>query len=209
MVHVCNPGGGKTLNIPMVHQVWDTPNEFAGHWACGPTSAVMIAAYFKRLTPKPITINTPTRHTNDFGWYVSNVYTTPTGNVLNRGQKDSSGRMAYGAYGTCTEGGAAWAWRIQDFLKFHKLGSKFYDTATPQIVVNAINAGHPVILSNQLTRAGHLIVVKGYENNGQVLITNDPYGNAAGSGYGRHMDGFNVRYSWSYVKAKWMVEVWG
>lgn len=168
----------------------------------------MAAAYYRRIAPKRITINKPHSHTNDFGWYVSNVYTAPNGFVFNRGQKDSSGRLAFGAYGTCTDDGMGWAWRIQEYLKHHKLGSKFYDSSSPQLIVNCINAGHLVILSNQLTRSGHLILVKGYENGGQTIIANDPYGNANVGGYGQHMNGGDVRYSWGFVKAKWMVEIW-
>lgn len=192
----------------MVHQLWDTEDSFAGGWACGPTSAVMAAAYYKRLTPKPITISSPVKHTNDYGWYVSNKYTAPSGAVLSRGQKDAKGRMAYGAYGTCTEGGMAWAWRIQEFFKYHKLQNKFYSVATQAIVKSALDKGHLVILSTQLTSSGHIVLVRGYENGGAQYIVNDPYGNANVSGYGKSMNGKAVRYTWAKMKTKWMVEVW-
>jgi len=58
-----------------------------------------------------------------------------------------------------------------------------------------------------LTSAGHLILVKGYMANGN-LIANDPWGDANKPGYGSSMNGANVEYTWAKVKAKWMVEVW-
>lgn len=188
--------------------MWDTHDSFYGSSACGPTSAVMAAAYYKKLKPHPMTISLPTKHTNDYGWYVSHQYTSPSGVVLSRGQKDPKGRMAYGAFGTCTEGGLAWAWRIQEFFKYHNLKSKFYSTATPQIVKSAIDQGHLVILSTQLTSSGHIILIRGYENDGAQFIANDPYGNANVAGYGKSMNGKAVRYTWAKMKTKWMVEVW-
>ena len=210
LVHSCNSGGGKTKdhNVPQVHQMWDTADSFYGSSACGPTSAVMAAAFFKKLAPKPMTISSPTKHTNDYGWYVSNKYTSPSGTVLSRGQNDPKGRIAYGAFGTCIEGGMAWAWRIQEFFKFHKLQNKFYSAATPAIVKSAIDKGHLVILSTQLTRSGHIVLIRGYENGGAKYIANDPYGNANVAGYGRSMNGKAVRYTWAFMKTKWMVEVW-
>lgn len=168
----------------------------------------MAAAYYKKLQPRPITINSPYTHTNDYGFYVSNIYTSPTGYVLNRGQNDARGKIAYGAYGLCTEGGMAWAWRIQEFFKQHNLKNQFYDVATPTIVKNAIDKGHLVVLSTQLTSSGHIILIRGYENGGAVYIANDPYGNANLPNYGGLMNGHAVKYTWQFMKTKWMVEVW-
>lgn len=167
----------------------------------------MAAAYFKRLSPHPMTVSRPHKHTNDYGWYVSNKYKTPSGKVLNRGQKDAKGVMAYGAYGTCTDGGVAWAWRVQDFFKYHNLKTKFHDVATPQAVMHALDQGHLIVLSTRLTSSGHLVLVRGYENNGQKFIVNDPAGNAH-TGYARGLDGKAVKYTWTKMRTKYMIEVW-
>lgn len=208
LIKVCNPVTGfkNITNVPYVHQVLDTPDSFAGGWACGPTSAVMAAAHYGKIKAHPITVSRPYSHTNNFGWYVSSVYTSPTGFVFNRMQKDAHGNAAYGAYGTCTDGGGAWAWRIQDYLKNHGLSTKFYDAASPTIIKSAIDAGHMVILSTQLTSAGHIIAVKGYR--GTSVLANDPYGNANVGGYGTMLNGADVEYTWQFVRAKWCVEVW-
>jgi hypothetical protein len=49
--------------------------------------------------------------------------------------------MAYGAYGSCTQGGGAYADLIQSYLGHHGLHSQFYDQATPSIIQTAINRG--------------------------------------------------------------------
>ena len=59
------------LEVPHIHQLWDTSDAFNGHWACGPTSATMVLAYYKLLGPKPIQTS---GHTSQFGWYVSNRF---------------------------------------------------------------------------------------------------------------------------------------
>lgn len=122
----------------------------------------MAVAYFGRIKPNPITISVPYPHVNDFGWYVSNIYTAYTGYTFDRVQWDASGNAAYGAYGHCTDGGGAWAWRIADYAQRHGLGGQFFDTATLWQIQQELNAGNPVVLSTYLSSAGHLILVKGY-----------------------------------------------
>jgi len=213
LVYECRGKGNRTKNLPVpyVHQKFDTPDSFCGSWACGPTSSIMAVAYFGKIHPHAIQVSSPEPHVSLFGWYVSEVYTSNvTGSTFNRMQTDSCGKPSYGAYGTCTENGAAWAWRIQDFVKRNGLESKFYDAATFDILQNAIDQNHLVVLSTQLTTSGHLVLVRGYDTvNGKMdLIVNDPWGNKNEPGYGEHRNGENIKYSFSFIKAKWMVEVW-
>jgi hypothetical protein len=193
----------KDIQVPYVNQRWDTPDSFGGNWACGPTSAVMAMAHFGKIKAHPIHCSSPTAHTSDYGWYVPSVYTSPTGFVFNRMQHDSNGHPAWGAYGTCTDGGGAWAWRIQDYAKHHGLVADFYPTATFSLVEKAINANQLVILSTQLTSAGHLILVRGYDS-GKIIV-NDPWGNANVHGYTG--SGHGVTYTWAQAKTKWCVVV--
>jgi len=211
LIYSCSPGGtSKNLpGITQVHQKWDTPDSFDGSWACGPTSSVMALTYYKRLASHPITISSPYKHTNDYGWYVSSIYKSETtGFLFDRMQPDPKGHAAYGAYGTCTEGGGAWAWRIQQYVQNHGLSSQFVDSPISfDAIKHAIDSNWPVVLSTQLSSAGHLILVRGYYSNNQTLICNDPWGNAAAPNYGQLMNGENVHYSYSFVKAKWAVIV--
>eukprot|EP00771_Trimastix_marina_P002060 gnl/Trimastix_PCT/317.p1 GENE.gnl/Trimastix_PCT/317~~gnl/Trimastix_PCT/317.p1 ORF type:complete len:225 (+),score=45.70 gnl/Trimastix_PCT/317:78-752(+) len=198
----------KVLNVTMVHQRWDTGNTFNGRWACGPTSTVMAISHFPGLLyPHPIETRAPYRHSNPLGYYVSHKYSAPkTGYYFDRMQRDPSRRPAYGAYGYCTDRGAAWAWRIQRYAEHHGLKSKFYSQATFHKIRAAIDRGNPVVLSTRLTGAGHVILAKGYI--GDTLICNDPWGDARSrSTYGRKMDGENVIYTQRLVRMKWMVEV--
>lgn len=65
----------------------------------------MALTFWKKLQPKPIVIEVPHKHTNNYGWYVSNKFYAPDGFYFNRQQNDASGRPAWGAYGHCTEDG--------------------------------------------------------------------------------------------------------
>ena len=202
-------------SVPYVHQLWDTPVNFSGDWACGPTSAAMALAYYRKLTPYPITRSTPYVHTNDYGYYVSSIYTA-FGYTFNRMQNDSRGidYPAYGGYGHTTDEGYASAWRIQDYLSRHGGLLNEYRAITSDTSLNdiktALNQGYLIILSTRLTNNGHIILVKGYTDDNR-LIVNDPYGNANGSsGYGKY-DGGNIQYTWAQVNAigKWMIIVKG
>jgi hypothetical protein len=113
-------------------------------------------------------------------------------------QTDSKGNKAWGAYGHCTEGGGAWAWRMQDYLGKYKIQSKLVPTATFNIVKTALKSGKLVILSTQLTSAGHIILVRGFTSTGSI-IANDPYGNAKERGtYGSKINGEAVVYDWAF-----------
>ncbi len=195
----------QPLAMPYIHQVYDTPNEFNGNWACGPTSTLMAIQHFGRLPAWPVTVDVPTPHTSDYGAYVSRTYTA-FGSTFDRVQNDASGRPATGAYGWCTEDGAAWAWRMQDYAKRHNLSSDFDGSATFAEVQAALDAGKVVPLSTQLTSAGHIITVKGYTADGR-LITNDPYGDK-NQGYMNYR-GEGAIYTWAQVGSKWFITVYG
>jgi len=198
---------GVNYNVYYVHQLWDTGNSFNGGWACGPTSSVMAVSYYNKLGKHPIQTSQPTPHYNDYGWYVSGKYTSnQTGYVFDRMQNDASGKNSWGAYGTCTEDGGAWAWRMQLYCEKHGLKTQFYDTASFSAIQTALNKKHLIILSTQLSSVGHIILIRGFDGN--YLIVNDPYGDANQPNWGKADNGGNVKYTWPQVKAKWMVEVW-
>jgi len=198
------PPPEQQLSMPYIHQVYDTPNEFNGHWACGPTSTLMAIQHWSRLEKWPITVDVPYSHTSDYGAYVSRVYTA-YGTTFNRYQDDASGNPAAGAYGWCTDGGAAWAWRMQDYAKRHQLLSDFDGSSTFGEVQSALDQGRVVVLSTGLTSAGHIITVKGYTSDGR-LITNDPYGDK-NRGYMNYY-GEGAVYTWAQVDSPWFITVY-
>jgi hypothetical protein len=204
-------GNFTNLEVPYIHQEFDTRDSFCGHWACGPTSSVMAVAYFGKIKPHPINVSHPTHHTSQFGWYVSSVYKSNfTGVTFNMTRSDSCGKPAHGAYAACTEKGRAFGRLIQDYLKGNGLQSKMYSHATFDLMQNAIKKGHLVVLSTQLTPHGHLVLIRGFDttNGKSDLLVNDPWGNKHEPDYGKHRNGENVRYSNEFIHAKWMIEVW-
>lgn len=199
--------GGRDNNVPMVHQRWDVGPDHDGSWSCSATTMAMILAFFNKLPKRPIQCPRPTPHTNDYGWYIISNYTSVTGITFNRGQLDPKRRMTYGGYGTCTDGGAGWAWRMQRYAEGHGLKTKFFDRATFALIQSEINRGALVALSTDVTPAGHIFVVKGHRGSNDLLV-NDPFGNWREPGYGTKMNGANLVYPYNQVKAKWMVTVW-
>jgi hypothetical protein len=196
--------GEVNLDVPMIHQVWDVGDSFKGNWACGPTSATMAVAYYGKLEKKPIKCSKPYEHYNDYGWYVSNKYTSPTGFVFDRSEKDSNGTLAQGAYGHCVEDGMAWAWRIQSFCSKHGLKTSFHDKIYFHEIQQALNSNQLVILSTNIIGYKHLFLVKGYKGT-TTIYANDPFGDAKQQGYGTKMNGANVAYNFEWVVPKWMV----
>jgi hypothetical protein len=207
--YVCGiPSGSKYIdNVPYVHQLWDTGDSFDGDWACGPTSSLMAMAYYGKLTSHSIKTSTPWVHNNSYGYYDSAIYTSPTGFVFNREQDDPNGAEAWGAYGTCTDQGEAWAYRIQDYVNDHGgYTGVFYDTTTTTLLKQSIDAGSLVIQSTELSSVGHLVLIVGYTSDGQ-FIANDPWGDANLPNWGIYPNGAYVTYSWSKLAAKWCVVV--
>ena len=98
------------LDVPYVHQVFDTEEAFDGHWACGPTSAAMVLAYYGLLEPHAL--SNPAQH-NPYGFYVSSLF-EHNGHVFNTTSKTKTGTGAglYGAIvdfiGTDSQGREVW-----------------------------------------------------------------------------------------------------
>ncbi|MCK5176674.1 MAG: right-handed parallel beta-helix repeat-containing protein, partial [Candidatus Aenigmarchaeota archaeon] len=67
----------SVLQVPFIHQVYDTPiAEYYGTWACAPTSAVMIFAYYGRIEKDNIWISHPSPgHNSPYGKYIYQEYT--------------------------------------------------------------------------------------------------------------------------------------
>ncbi|KAL9658695.1 hypothetical protein ABK040_005851 [Willaertia magna] len=199
-------------NVPYIHQVFDTNcngNGFDGHWACGPTSTVMAVAHFGKLKERTTYCS---GYVSQFGYYVSNEFkSNVTNHIFNVKQADPKGKLYAGAYGSITKDGAAWAYLVQDFATNNGLKQAFYSKATFDIISKAIDQGHLIVLSTQLTGAGHLILVRGYgyDSNGKpFLYVNDPYGNKQAGNYGTLRNGENIIYPYDYVYAKYMIEIW-
>lgn len=209
------------LAVPYIHQVNDTRSDGNGNWACGPTSIAMVLGYYGRLEPwkvyvaeeqaeagQPIIIpNVDPRSVSgsDFAPYISNAYTA-YGRTYNALASDPSGNRLAGLYGTiCPTGYASWQAMVS-VLESHGLGTQ-YVAVTWDGVVGALKRGHPVVLGNDLTAAGHILVVIGYTPDGN-LVVNDPYGNRFEPGYGGN-NGRGILYAWKRVTPRRALEVIG
>jgi hypothetical protein len=214
------------LPVPYIHQCYDTPDGppdsdpnndpdyFDGRWACGATSAVMILAYYGKLSPWPDSVALPQPHTSNYGNYVCRRYTygSYTFNIATPQPSGDpptlSGPPAYGAYGYIhNPDGLARPEKVVDYFQKHGLDAQVDYTPTEQEIKAALDAGKPVWASTALTSSGHIVVIKGYTSDG-FYIVNDPFGSKpyASPIWGDY-DGADVKYSWSEmgIGGKWIV----
>ena len=140
-----------------------------------------------------------------FAPYVTEEYTND-GFTYSATARDPSGQSVAGLYGTiCPNGLADWS-RMAFVLKQHGLSGR-HIPVTLEGVAAALDRGHPVIIGNDLTAVGHIIVAIGYTDNGN-LIVNDPYGNRFASGYGGTR-GEGLYYAWNCAMSRNAYEVIG
>ena len=214
------------LNVPYIHQLWDTPNDFHGGWACGPACVAMVLAYYNLIKPNSIRVNVPTVHESDYGWYVSTPFEAREGHWFRKLAPTKTGRAAglygsivdeigngYGAHIFESRGGRGiiptfkrFTDRKVIFKAWPKIrGSRFMPkTITTDYIKLAISKGSPVIVSGFFNgKYDHLIVVRGYFNCGKEtkFIVNDPYGFGTDKSY----DGGNVVYGFEQINPKYLL----
>ena len=185
----------ECVGVPYCHQVYDTPNWFNGHWACGASSAIMAIQYYNILPDNPITIDVPYSHTHDFGFYVPEIYSY-NGYTYNIAEDDPNGTPSYGGYGFITQNN----WEdtkghMAEYFNQHGLSSLVDWSPTFAKAQQEVNADDPFVLLNSLTSGGHYITTIGYYTDQYTLVFNDPYGNKNTSGYPSY-DGTRVFYDW-------------
>lgn len=168
-------GEADIIDIPYVHQVYDTPSWFDGYWACGATSAIMIIAYYKILPKWSLYVTQPFGHRTYFGRYICTVYTY-NGHIFNIGSYDPLGGKAYGGYGFITQNN--WAdtkGYMAEYFQYHGLSSYVDWSPAWTDLTQEVDNARPFVLLNSLTSAGHYIDVVGYYDDRSVVV-NDPYG---------------------------------
>ncbi|WP_413160395.1 C39 family peptidase [Capilliphycus salinus ALCB114379] len=91
-----------------------------------------------------------------------------------------------------------------------KLQNTFFKTVTTETEIkHHLAQGHPVIIHGYFTNSGHLIVIKGYDDEEKVWIAHDPYGKWLGyqGGYADlNLSGADVRYTYADVRTVWDVD---
>jgi Tol biopolymer transport system component len=189
--------GTVATDVPYMHQLWDTPDDFDGGWSCGPTSCVQTISKWGILPNADITTSWPYAHTSHWGWYIPNNYTFNGYTYDTWGVAASSN--CQGAHGfVCREyGGAVWDYMVT-FLNQHGVSSGYAGTSY-DTVIGEVNAGYPLVTSANVIGYGHILVTRGYLTSGgsaiHSFVVNDPYGNA-GSGDWGNFDGEGIVYDW-------------
>lgn len=182
-----------TLDIPYINQVYDTPDYYNGSAACGPTSAMMIVAFYKILPVWNITCSWPSSHNSSYGRYICDPYRfRQTNYVLTA--NDPNDRPSQGAYGYMWSGTSPYSSMVSFYIK-HGISAARTDAPSYQTVLDEVNAGRPYTICNELTAAGHIIVAHGTATQSHTLIFNDPYGDKNIPGYPNYF-GKNAKYDW-------------
>ncbi|MEO0137957.1 MAG: T9SS type A sorting domain-containing protein [candidate division WOR-3 bacterium] len=187
-------GSRDSIDVPYVHQVYDTPDWHNGHWSCAPTTAIMAIAYYRKLPYWDCWCSYPYGHTSHFGNYICAQYNyrEVTYDLV---AQDASGNDAWGGYGYMWYNGYSPYSRMYNYLTYHALNSWVDDSPTWEETQAEVSAGWPYCMCVGLTSAGHLVLAVGQVLNWHTLIFNDPYGNKNTPGYPSY-DGKYARYDW-------------
>ncbi len=185
---------GDSLDVPYIHQVYDTPDWFNGHWACAPSTALMAISYYGLLPQWNCQCSYPYSHISPFGNYICERYMFNESDY-NLWANDPAGTPAQGGYGYMWTGSYSPYSRMVSNFSNHGLLSSRDDTPTFSETVDEINAGYPYSMCVGLTTSGHLVLGVGQVQNWHTLIFNDPYGDKNTTGYPSY-DGKFVRYDW-------------
>ena len=157
------PPSATVVEVPYLHQLWDTPDDFDGGWSCGPTSCLMVVQKYQKLPDHPISCSWPDPHTSLWGWYVPNEYSF-AGYTYDIDGLAKGDVWVKGAHGfICRELGAAyWAYMV-DFCNQHGLTSWQAGTSFGALTAE-IDAGYPMYASTSVLGYGHIIVLVGYDD---------------------------------------------
>jgi hypothetical protein len=183
-----------SIDVPYLHQVYDTPDWFDGHWACAPTTAMMAIAYYRKLPHWDCWCSSPYGHTSYFGRYICERYRYREV-YYNWQAQDPVGTWAWGGYGYMWSGTNRPYTHMAPYINNHGMNSWRDDSPTYNETIAELDAGYPYGMCVALTASGHLVLAVGRVLNQHTLIFNDPYGNKNTPGYPSY-DGKYARYDW-------------
>lgn len=190
------------IDVPWMHQRWDTPDSFNGSWSCGPSSCMMAAQYYDRLTPDSIWCSSPSPgHWSQWGRYIPDEYTF-LGYTYDIPGLSPGDVWVDGAHGfICRDaGGAYWSY-MRLFLEQTGLYSEWAGTSWGTLT-SELESSWPVVCSSTIDYSGgsygHIILFTGYYAD-RTVVVNDPYGDANLTGWGqswRYPNGKACLYDW-------------
>jgi WD40 repeat protein len=184
------------FEMPYTNQVYDTPDWYNGSAACGPTSAIMVIAYYNLLPVWNVWCKyyPAYAHWSAYGNYVCEQYHFRQVDYV-YSATDPNGKSSWGGYGFMWTGSNSPYSRIVQYYSNHGLTASRMDAPPLDTVISEVSNGHPYTLCNGLTTAGHIIVINGVSDKRGTLIVNDPYGNKNSGSYPSR-DGKGVYYDW-------------
>jgi hypothetical protein len=184
----------STMDIPYVHQVYDTPDWFNGHWACAPTQAIMLLAFYDILPPWQTWCSWPSPgHWSSWGNYVAEQYYFRETDYWQYAY-DPSDKAARGGYGYMWSNSFSPHSRMAHYFRKHGLEATQTESTPYRVALAEIQAGYPYSMCVMLTSAGHLVLAHGVGTEPHTFVFNDPYGDK-NSGY-MNYSGKNVMYDW-------------
>jgi hypothetical protein len=185
----------QMLDVPYVNQVYDTPDWFNGHSACGPTTGIMLLAYYHLLPEWDSWCSWPSRHVSPWGSYVAERYYFRQTDYAFLAS-DPNGTPSYGGYGFMWVGSQSPHSRMVLYYTNHGLSASLSDSPPQSSIVASLASG-PVSLCNGLTAAGHIVLVHDLGADPRTFIVNDPYGdkNRTDLPYPNTL-GKNAQYDW-------------
>ncbi len=179
------------LDIPYVHQLYDTPDWFNGNSACAPTQAIMVLAYYGLLPQWNITCSGPSYHVTPWGNYVADKYRFRLTEFS--AQAASGSTFGAGGYGYMWASGSPHT-RMADYFRAHGMTAEQTESTPHSVALAEIAGGYPFSMCVLLTTAGHLVLAHGIGVEPHTLVFNDPYGDK-NRGYPNYY-GKDVRYDW-------------
>jgi len=190
------PAEDVTLDVPYIHQVYDTPGP-RGYSSCAPTTAAMVMAYYGILPKWPFMSGF--NNMSDYGAYVHERYYY-NGSYFNQSRQDCNGAGTvcytnYGGYGYMWTDGSPNS-RMNNYYALHGIsGNQTWNTSWSTVAAE-IDKQEPFSICNYLSSAGHLVAAIGRSASDQrSVIVNDPYGDRNRSSWPNYY-GAGVYYDW-------------
>lgn len=186
------------FEMPYTNQVYDTPDWYDGNWACGPTSSIMVIAYYGILPVWNVWCSpsgSSPGHFSAYGNYVCDRYRFKTIDYVTSA-KDPNEKDSWGGFGYMWGSGSPYS-RMVNYYISHGISATRADSSATffNLVTTEVTNGYPFTLCNGLTTAGHIIVLNGIGVHPRTFIANDPYGNKTSGKY-PSMNGKGVQYDW-------------